>query len=448
MNPILITQARIINEGDQFTGHLLIEGDRITRISRHSIPPQVPAKTRIIHARGKWLLPGVIDDQVHFRDPGLTHKGDLHSESRAAVAGGITSFMEMPNTLPQTTTKALLDEKFAIATQKSLANFSFYLGATNQNIAELQAINPHQSCGIKVFMGASTGNMLVDDPAILDQIFRIRKVPIAVHCEDEGTIRHNLQEYIREFGDDIPMEYHPVIRSAEACYRSSSVAVALARKYQTRLHLIHLSTAKEIELLDPPGPVGRKKITSEVCIHHLWFDQDDYAAKGSLIKWNPAIKSSADREALLHALVTDRIDIVATDHAPHTLAEKDQVYTKAPSGGPMVQHALPAMLELCHQGVISVEKVVEKMCHNPAERFQVKDRGYLREGYFADLVLLDPDDPWTVNPYNIYYKCGWSPMDGTTFRSRVTQTFVNGHLAYDNGIFDESEKGRAIVFNR
>jgi len=444
----LITHARIINEGEQFTGHLLIENDRIARISKQPMPPVLPQGTRIINAQGKWLIPGVIDDQVHFRDPGLTHKGDLYTESRAAVAGGITSFMEMPNTQPQTTTNQLLTEKFELAASKSLANFSFYLGATNENIAELQAINPRQACGIKVFMGASTGNMLVDDPGILDQIFRIRKVPIAVHCEDEQTIRHNLAEHIREYGDDIPIELHPKIRSAEACYKSSSVAVTLARRYQTRLHLIHLSTARELDLLEEPGPVKNKKITSEVCVHHLWFDQEDYADKGTLIKWNPAIKSAADRDALIQALNNDLIDVVATDHAPHTLAEKDQVYTKAASGGPMVQHSLAAMLQLSHQQLIPLTRVISKMCHQPADLFQIKDRGYLREGYYADLVIVDPDDPWTVNPHNIYYKCGWSPMDGISFRSRVNQTFVNGHLVYDNGIFDESTRGRALEFNR
>ncbi|MCD6332302.1 MAG: dihydroorotase [Bacteroidales bacterium] len=448
MNRTLITQANIINEGETFTGHLLIENDRIAQISRQPAPPSVPDDTRIIHAAGKWLLPGVIDDQVHFRDPGLTYKADIYTESKAAVAGGVTSFMDMPNTIPQTTTRQYLDDKFTRAAEISLANFSFYLGATNDNLSELQAVNPKTTCGIKVFMGGSTGNMLVNDPVALDHIFRIRKVPIAVHCEDEDTIRQNLQTYRREFGDDIPIENHPLIRSEAACYRSSSFAVELARRYQTRLHLIHISTAKELELLDPPGPVKQKKITTEVCIHHLWFQQEDYADKGNLIKWNPAVKTGADREALIEALLSDRIDVVATDHAPHTLEEKDQVYTLAPSGAPMVQHSLTAMLEFAHQGRIPVEKVIEKMCHAPADLFQIHHRGYLREGYFADLVLVDPHETWTVNSYNILYKCGWSPLEGTTFRSKVTHTFVNGNLVYDNGIFDESVKGTALQFDR
>lgn len=448
MNRFLISNALIINEGESFTGHLLIENDRIIKVTRGASPPTIKTGTRIVDAKGKWLLPGVIDDQVHFREPGLTEKADMATESRAAVAGGITSFMEMPNTIPQTTNRKALQEKFNLAAKKSLANYSFYLGANNNNISELQAIDPKATCGIKVFMGSSTGNMLVDDPVTLDQIFRIRKVPIAVHCEDEEIIRHNLQQYKREFGDDIPVEHHPMIRSEEACYRSSSLAVNLARRYQTRLHLIHLSTARELSLLDPPGPVSSKKITTEVCIHHLWFTNEDYASHGTLIKWNPAIKTPADREALIQALLDDKIDVVATDHAPHTLEEKDQPYTLAPSGGPMVQHALTAMLEFHHRGIIPVERIVNKMCHAPAELFQVKDRGYIREGYFADIVLVDPADSWTVNNQNLYYKCGWSPLMGTHFRSRVTQTFVNGHRVYDNGIFDESVKGKALSFAR
>ena len=444
----LITHATIINEGRQSTGHLLIRGNRIEKIYHQEQIPEMHRSVQVISAKGKWLIPGVIDDQVHFRDPGLTHKGDLYSESKAAVAGGVTSFMDMPNTNPQTTTIQRLKEKNKLAAEIALANFSFYLGATNNNHNELLQVDPLNTCGIKVFMGASTGNMLVDNPMALDQLFRIRKVPIAAHCEDEPTIRKNLQAYLTEFGDDIPVEFHPLIRSAEACYISSSLAVSLARKYQSRLHLIHLSTARELDLLDPPGPVESKKITTEVCIHHLWFSQEDYTEKGTLIKWNPAIKTVDDREALLQALIDDRIDVIATDHAPHTLEEKDQPYTRAPSGAPMIQHSLPVMLEFYHNGRISLEKIVEKMCHAPARLFKVKSRGFIREGYFADLVLIDPKETWEINQHNILYKCGWSPLTGTTLRSRITHTFVNGHLVFDNGIFDESHKGIALEFDR
>ena len=448
MRNYLIINALIINEGSRTLGHVAIREQLISKIYPISSVPITPKDTLIIDAKGKWLIPGAIDDQVHFRDPGLTHKGDLYSESKAAIAGGVTSFMDMPNTVPQTTTRTLLDEKIELASGKSLANFAFYIGATNNNLTELQTVDTHLTCGIKVFLGASTGNMLVDDPLALDGIFRIRRLPIAVHAEDEGIIRQNLEVYRKQFGDDIPMEFHPLIRSAEACYKSSSFAVELARRHHTHLHLIHLSTARELYLLEKPGPVKDKLITSEVCVHHLWFDDKDYADKGALIKWNPAIKSEEDKEALVQALIDDRIDIVATDHAPHTLSEKDNIYTKTPSGAPMVQHSLPVMLEFHHKNQIPVEKIVEKMCHTPAALFRLRNRGYIREGYFADLVLIDPDDPWTVNPYNILYKCGWSPLQDTNLRSRVTHTFVNGNLVYDNGIFDESIKGIALEFDR
>lgn len=448
MSNYLITNALIINEGVKTLGHVAINDQFITKIYPASSVPITTKATQIIDAKGKWLIPGVIDDQVHFRDPGLTYKGDLCTESKAAIAGGVTSFMDMPNTIPQTTTRKLLNEKIELASGKSLANFAFYIGATNDNLAELQTVDTRLTCGIKVFMGASTGNMLVDDPMSLDGIFRIRKLPIAVHAEDEGIIRQNLEVYRKQFGDDIPMEYHPLIRSTEACYKSSSFAVELARHHRTRLHLIHLSTAQELSLLENPGPVKDKLITSEVCVHHLWFDDKDYADKGTLIKWNPAIKSEEDKDALIQALIDDRIDVIATDHAPHTLAEKDNVYTKTPSGAPMVQHSLPVMLEFHHKNLIPVEKIVEKMCHAPADLFRLRNRGYIREGYFADLVLVDPDDPWTVNPYNILYKCGWSPLQDTNLRSRVTHTFVNGNLVYDNGIFDESVNGIALEFDR
>jgi len=447
MKNYLIIGAQIINEGQKFIGNVLIRNKKIASISTDPIV-KLPANTITILAQGKLLLPGIIDDQVHFRDPGLTHKGDIYTEARAAVAGGITSFMEMPNTNPQTTTNILLKEKFKMASEKSLANFSFYLGATNDNIGELKKADRKLTCGIKVFMGSSTGNMLVDNPASLSEIFSITDIPIAVHCEDETIIQNNMAKYKAEYGEDIPVELHPKIRSREACLKSSSFAKDLAKQLNTRLHIIHISTADELAHFQNDIPPNEKRITSEVCIHHLWFDDSDYTRKGTMIKWNPAIKTAHDKEALIDAVNDNRIDVIATDHAPHTIEEKDNSYTKAPSGGPMVQHSLLAMLEYAHQGVFSLEKIVEKMCHTPAEIFQVKNRGYIREGYYADLVLVDPDDPWTINKSNLYYKCGWSPMEGTNMKSRVTHTFVNGHLVFDNGIFDESIKGQAMEFNR
>ncbi|MCK5822276.1 MAG: dihydroorotase [Bacteroidales bacterium] len=447
MKNYLIIGAQIINEGQRFIGNVLIRNKRIASISTEPIQ-KLPANTVTIQAKGKLLLPGVIDDQVHFRDPGLTYKGDIYTEARAAVAGGITSFMEMPNTNPQTITNDLLKEKFVMATEKSLANFSFYIGATNDNIQELKKADRKITCGIKVFMGSSTGNMLVDQPSSLSAIFSITDIPIAVHCEDEATIQSNMAKYVDEYGEDIPIELHPKIRSNEACFKSSSLAVNLAKQHNTRLHVIHVSTADELAHFQNDIPSHNKRISSEVCIHHLWFDDSDYARKGTMIKWNPAIKSAKDKDALIEAVNDNRIDVIATDHAPHTLEEKDNPYTKAPSGGPMVQHALVAMLEYVHQGVFSMEKIVDKMCHTPADIFQVKKRGYIRKGYYADLVLVDPDDPWTINKSNLYYKCGWSPMEGTNMKSRVTHTFVNGHLVYDNGIFDETIKGQALEFDR
>ncbi len=448
MSSYLIKNIKIVNEGKIFQGHVWIKKERIVRVSDEPSPPDVPSGTTIIDGKNRILIPGVIDDQVHFRDPGLTHKGDLYSESKAAVAGGITSFMEMPNTSPQTTTNHYLEKKFRSASRKSLANFSFYLGATNNNLEELRNVNKQRACGIKVFMGASTGNMLVDDPKTLAGIFAIPDIRIAVHCEDEATIKENLNEYRKKFGDNIPIELHPKIRSEEACYKSSSFAVALAKKHNTKLHLIHISTGKELELLDETVHHSKKQITSEVCIHHLWFEDSDYYAKGTLIKWNPAIKTAADKEALLQGLISDKIDVIATDHAPHTIEEKDNNYSNAPSGGPMVQHALPLMMEFYHEGRLPLEKIVQKMCHTPADIFQVLDRGYIREGYYADLVILDIKDPWTINKRNILYKCGWSPLEGTTLKTRVTRTFVNGHLTFDNGIFNEAKKGKALEFDR
>jgi dihydroorotase len=446
MSTTLITNATMVNEGKHFSGHLLIRDDRINQI----LPPDiklVPHADRVIDAKGRYLLPGVIDDQVHFREPGLTHKGDLYSESRAAVAGGVTSYMEMPNTNPQTTTQKLLEEKYLLASRNSLANYSFYMGATNDNLKELLETDPASVCGIKIFMGSSTGNMLVDNPQTLKSIFSSSEMLIAVHCEDESTILSNTQMARDRFGEDVPVYFHPVIRNAEACYRSSWLAVDLAEKYGTRLHILHLSTAAELPLLKTGIPLREKKITAEVCIHHLLFDDKDYFTRGNLIKWNPAIKSTEDKNALLKALTEDRIDIIATDHAPHTLEEKLNTYFKAPSGGPMVQHSLVAMLEFHKQGRLSLEMIVEKMCHAPATLFRMKERGFLREGYFADLVLVEPDSPWTVSTNNLLYKCQWSPLLGLSFSHKVTHTFVNGHLVYEEGHFNEDQKGRRLAFS-
>lgn len=446
MKKLLIKNALIVNEGKSFEGDILIEGEFIKEIG-DKISPKTP-DINILDAEGKLLIPGMIDDQVHFREPGLTHKADIATESKAAVAGGITSFIEMPNTKPQTTTQKALQEKFDIATKTSYANYSFMIGGTNYNLEELKKTDPAKVAGIKLFLGSSTGNMLVDDEKVLEKIFSSTDMLIAVHCEDETTIKNNLKKYIDTFGEDIPVELHPQIRSSEACYLSSSKAVALAKKTVARLHVFHLSTAQEMELFDNSVPLPEKKITAEVCVHHLWFNDSKYAEKGSLIKWNPAIKSEKHQSALWEALLDDRIDVIATDHAPHTLEEKGQVYTKAPSGAPMVQHALPALLEFYKKNKISLEKIVEKTAHNPATLFQINKRGFIREGYYADLVLVDLSKPWTVNKDNILYKCGWSPLEGTTFTSRITHTFVNGNLIYKNGSFNEEIKGQALTFNR
>jgi dihydroorotase len=445
----LITGASIINEGRTFPGSVLVEDDRIAGIITGSSTDTDLAQlsdVRIIDARGKYLLPGVIDDQVHFREPGLTYKGDIASESRAAVAGGVTSFMDMPNTDPKTVTLDLLELKFRTASRSSLANFSFFLGATNDNLGEILKADPASVCGLKVFLGSSTGNMLVDDPEILERIFSRSDLLIAVHSEDEEIIRQNLAKFAEQYGDDIPVQAHPMIRSEEACYRSTKKAVDLARRTGARLHILHLSTAKELELLDGNIPLEKKKITAEVCVHHLWFDNRDYDRLGSRIKWNPAIKSEKDKLGLMKGLLENRVDIIATDHAPHTREEKQNPYRSCPSGGPLVQHSLPAMLELSRQGKIPKEKVVEKMCHAPAVLYRVRNRGFIRKGYYADLVIVDPDDPWMVGPSNILYKCGWSPFEGTTFSSRVTHTFVNGNLVYENGIIHESARGRKLEF--
>jgi dihydroorotase len=446
----LIAGAGIVNEGRTITGSVLVENGFITDIFTAGQDPADPehlSDLKLIDGRGKYLIPGVIDDQVHFREPGLTHKGDIHSESRAAVAGGVTSFMDMPNTDPKAVTITLLEQKFDLASKKSLANYSFFLGATNENIGEIEKADPARICGVKVFMGASTGNMLVDDPAVLENIFRKSKLLVAIHSEDEETIRRNLQKYTELYGDDIPVSAHWLIRSEEACNISSKRAVDLAKKHGTRLHILHLSTGKELELLDGLTPLANKNITAEVCVHHLWFDERDYKQLGSKIKWNPSIKTEKDKTALMEGLLTGKVDIIATDHAPHTLEEKQNPYLRCPSGGPLVQHSLVIMLELSRQGKISVEKVVEKMCHNPALLYRIKNRGFIRKGYHADLALIDPDDPWQVEKSNILYKCGWSPFEGQTFTSRVTHTFVNGALVFENGKFDESVRGSRLEFS-
>ena len=444
MNSTLIRNALLINEGKIFLADVFIQNGLIAQIGQ-SLEVQADD---IIDAGQKYLMPGVIDDQVHFREPGLTHKADIYTESKAAVAGGITSFMEMPNTQPQTLTQDLLELKFKKAKEVSLANYSFFMGASNDNLEEVLKTDPKNVGAIKIFMGSSTGNMLVDDKSVLENIFEKSKMLIAVHCEDEAIIQQNTAHYKSIYGEDVPIEIHPKIRSEEACYKSSSMAIELAKKHDTRLHVFHLSTAKEMELFRNDIPLEEKRITAEVCIHHLWFDDSQYADKGTHIKWNPAVKSKADKEAVFQALLDDRIDIIATDHAPHTLEEKNNTYFNAPSGGPLVQHALVAMLEFYHERKISLEKIVEKMCHSPAICFQVENRGFLREGYAADLVLFELDNPWTVKKDNILYKCGWSPFEGNTFKSRVSHTWVNGHLVYQNGKFDESQKGQRLTFSR
>jgi dihydroorotase len=441
---LLIKNATLVNENKIFVADVFIQNERIFKIGTNLNPEA----DRIIDATGLYLLPGLIDDQVHFREPGLTHKGTIYSESKAAVAGGITSFMEMPNTLPNVFTQELLEDKFRIAEKSSLANYSFFMGASNDNIEEVLKTNPQQVCGIKVFMGSSTGNMLVDNDATLEALFSSCKMLIATHCEDETTIRNNTAIYKEKYGENIPIECHPSIRSAEACYLSSSLAVSLAKKHGTRLHVLHISTAKELDLFDNKLPLQDKKITAEACIHHLWFSDADYAEKGMQIKWNPAIKTAADRAAILAAVLDDRIDVIATDHAPHTLEEKGNTYLKAPSGAPLVQHALVVLLEMYHQQKISLEKIVQKMCHNVAILFQIEKRGFIREGYWADLVLVDLKDPWTVHPDTILYHCGWSPLEGQTFSSKIYATFVNGQPVYEKGLFQEAVKGKRLIFER
>ena len=441
----LLSNASVINEGAIKNLDVLIEGEFITWVG------QVGSYTgkcdfEVIDCRGKWVLPGMIDDQVHFREPGLTHKADIESESIAAVAGGITSFMEMPNTVPQTLTQELLEMKYQRASEVSVANYSFYMGATNDNLEEVLKTDGSKVCGIKIFMGSSTGNMLVDNEDVLSEIFRNTKLLVATHCEDEPTIIANIAHYREKYGEFVPISAHPKIRSAEACFKSSSKAVELAAKYGTRLHVLHISTAEEMKLF-ASGKVSEKHITAEVCVHHLWFDENDYIKKGNLIKWNPAIKSAADKAALWEALRSDRIDVVATDHAPHALQEKENTYFKAPSGGPLVQHSLVAMLEMSRKGFIAIERVIDKMCHAPADLFRIDRRGYIREGYFADLVLVDPNKKWVVSPENILYKSGWSPFDGMEFSHQITNTFVNGTQVYSDGRIISDSKGKRLKFN-
>ena len=441
-NSVVIRNATLVNEGKQFNADVLIRDGLFERIAPEITAPEGSVE---VNADGLFLFPGVIDDQVHFREPGLTHKADIYTEAKAAVAGGTTSFMEMPNTVPNTLTQELLQNKYDIAARHSLANYSFYMGVSNDNLDEVLRTDGRTVCGIKIFMGSSTGNMLVDDGKVLETIFAQSPLLIATHCEDEATVLSNLDRFRQQYGDEIPVECHPQIRNAEACYISSSFAVSLAKKHNTRLHILHISTEKELSLFSDQ-PVKNKRITSEACIHHLWFCDEDYKEKGNFIKWNPAVKASTDRDALLQAVKNGIIDVVATDHAPHTREEKEQSYIKAPSGGPLVQHSLIAMLELHHQGKISIEKIIEKMCHAPAECFNIMNRGFIREGYAADCVLVNLNAPFTVNKNNIYYKCGWSPFEGTGFRSQVVQTYVNGHCVYNKGDFNEDRKGRRLLF--
>ena len=444
MSSILILNAKIVNEGKVFESDVFIKGNYIDRIGPDL--QHLSAET-ILDASGQYLFPGVIDDQVHFREPGLTHKATIYSESRAAVAGGVTSFMEMPNTVPPVFTQELLEQKYSIAANRSLANYSFFIGASNDNLEEVLKTDLEKVCGLKIFMGSSTGNLLVDNPATLEAFFSKFSGLIATHCEDEATIRANTEKFTNQFGDSLTAKQHPLIRSEEACYKSSSFAVALAKKWGTRLHVLHISTAKETQLFEAI-PLKDKKITAEACIHHLWFNDSDYERLGNLIKWNPAIKSPNDQQAIFQAVLDNRIDVIATDHAPHTLEEKQNTYIKAPSGGPLIQHSLVAMLEFYHRGKISLEKIVEKMSHNPAILFKISNRGYIREGYFADLVLADLNAPWTVSKSNILAKCGWSPFEKVEFKSAIKTTLVSGHLAYHNGRMNDEQWGQRLIFEK
>jgi len=442
---ILLKNARLINEANSFIANVLISGELIEKISTSDI--SVNDDCEILDLNGKYLIPGAIDDQVHFREPGMTYKADIASESKAAAAGGITSFMDMPNNNPPILSQELLQSKYDIAEKTSAVNYSFYMGASNDNLDEVLKTNPKNVCGIKVFMGSSTGNMLVDNKETLENIFANSKLLIATHCEDEETIRANTQKYIQKYGDYIDFKYHPEIRSREACLKSSSLAVELAKKYNARLHILHLTTKDEMQLFSN-NSIENKNITAEVCVHHLWFDDEDYDKYGSRIKWNPAVKKKSDKEALIKALIEGKIDVIATDHAPHTIQEKSNPYLKAPSGGPLVQHSVVAMFELSRKGVFSPELVVEKMCHAPAKLFKIEKRGFIREGFFADLVVINPNKEWEVNKKNILYKCNWSPFEGQVFSHKIEKTFVNGDLVYNNGKFNDNIKGKRLKFNR
>jgi dihydroorotase len=444
-NTVVLKCGTIVNEGVQEEGDILLKNGRIEKIAT---TVQVRERCIEVDLSGKIVLPGCIDDQVHFREPGLTDKADIYTESRAAVAGGITSFMEMPNTIPNTLTQDLLEDKYRIASNKSIANYSFFMGASNENLEEVLMTNDRDVCGIKVFMGSSTGNMLVDNERTLDNLFSKVPMLIATHCEDEQTIKRNIEIARKKYGENVPMSEHPLIRSAEACYLSSSMAVRLAKNHGTRLHVLHISTAKELELFDNNIALSKKKITAEACVHHLWFSDKNYEDKGALIKWNPAVKTAFDRDAILRGVIEDRIDVIATDHAPHTFAEKENSYFNAPSGGPLVQHALIAMLEKVKRGAISIEKIVEKMAHAPATLFQIEERGFIREGYHADVVVIEPDKKLKVDKNNILYKCGWSPFEGETFSNSVHSTYVNGKLVYDNNAVVQGTNGHRLLFNR
>jgi len=447
MSSILIKNALITNEGKQFHSDLLIVDEIISEIG-DSEYMKVPEHAEIIDAGGMLLIPGVIDDHVHFREPGLTNKGDIYTESKAAVAGGVTSFMDMPNTRPLAVTNEILNDKYILGSEKSLANYSFYIGATNSNLDEIMKADPSDVCGIKLFMGSSTGGMLVDNEAALKELFLKATMPVAAHCEDEAIIRKNSDIYREKYGENVPVKMHSLIRSREACFVSSSHAVNLAREYNTRLHILHLSTADELKLFKNDVPLNEKRITAEACVHHLWFEESSYDDLGTFVKWNPAIKTRFDRDALINGVKNNLIDIIGTDHAPHTSEEKKNSYFKTPSGGPLIQHSLVTMLEFWHRKIFSLEKIVEMMCHNPAILFNIRNRGFIREGYRADLCLIDPDRPWTVSKENILYKCGWSPLEGTTFNSKVVKTIVNGTIVYDDGIINEDYRGQRLLFDR
>ncbi len=444
MSNYLLKHAIIVNEGQKYEGDLFIKNGLINEIGKQL---SIIENHEVIDLNGAYLLPGCIDDQVHFREPGLTHKATIFSESRAAVAGGITSFMEMPNTVPNTLTQNLLEEKYQRAGLTSIANYSFFMGASNDNIEEVLKTDIQNVCGVKVFMGSSTGNMLVDNEETLTNLFSKVPMLIATHCEDEATIKANIEHYKAIYGEEVPIELHPIIRSEEACYKSSSLAVELAKKYNARLHVLHISTEKELALFDNKLPLEQKRITAEACVHHLWFSSEDYLTKGNFIKWNPAVKLSSDRSAIWEAVLDNRIDVIATDHAPHTIEEKEQSYFKAPSGGPLVQHALLAMLEKVKEGIIPIERVVEKMAHSPAIMFQIEKRGFIKEGYFADLVVVKPAN-YLVEKSNLLYQCGWSPFEGVTFSNKISHTFVNGNLVWNNGVIVEVDNGKRLKFNR